>query len=111
MIERLPKEFKGRGEVNNYFYTQVYVKKCNDGKYAYIYEQTEKFGKNDYYIAGYEVVKPKIDYKFTFDIIDGKRTPVKNDVLKEYYPNSECFGTNAFSCKTLQIAMQKIADF
>ena len=111
MIERLPLEFKGTKDVSRYHFTQVYARKCSDGKFAYIYEQTEYIDDGQYYVAGYEVVKPKIVKKTKVEMIDGKKHVTALDDLKEVYPKSEEWGLNAFTCKTLNRAMQKIAVF
>lgn len=110
MIERLHKEFKGKGDTKNYWYTQVYVHKCKDGKYAYIYEQRD-ISVDDNYTAGYEVVKPKISNKVKVENVGGKLVYTKLDILCEVYPSSEQFGSNAFTCKTLNDAMKKILVF
>jgi len=108
-IKRLPIEFKGKGDVSNYYYTQVYKHKCNDGKYAYIYKQTDASAGG--YIAGYEVIKPIVANDAKMEIVDGKRKFIKYDTLKEFYPSTNQWGIYGFTCKTIERAMEKIAKF
>lgn len=109
MIERLPKEFKGKGDVSNYYYTQVYSHKLKDGRYAYIYEQKDV--SVDSYVAGYEVVKPRISNKMKIENVGGKMKYTKLEELKEYYPSSEEWGVNAYTCRSYDDALKKILVF
>ena len=110
MIERLPKEFKGKGDVKNYYYSQVYQRKLKNGKYAYIYSQMD-ISVEEPYICGYEVVIPQVSPKVEISSENNHILYKKTDILSEYYPNSERWGTNGFTFLTLNEAMKKISSF
>lgn len=109
MIERLPNEFKGRGDVKNYYYSKVYQRKLNNGKYAYIYSQTD-ISIAEPYICGYEVVIPQVRPKVEISCENSHISYKKTDILKEQYPSSEQWGTNGFTFGTMNEAMKKISS-
>lgn len=83
----LRKEFYGVGQMKGYLFTRIY----KDNKF-YIYEVKSVSGS-----VKYEVFK--------------RRRLVRNGELKEVYPSSEDFGTQAWCCVTLADAYKKINNY
>lgn len=107
MIERLPFEFKGKGDTRNYYFSQVYKRKLDDGTYAYIYSQTD-ISVDDPYICGYEVIKPQIRRKTYISNENGTPIFKKTENLAELYPSSENWGVYGWTFKCYQDALVKI---
>lgn len=80
----LEKEFKGKGEVKGYYFTQILA---TDKGYIYKKQYNDKIT--------YEVFKKKINRRFN----------------KVSYPSSNNFGIWAFDVTTYEKALQRLNEF
>ena len=93
-IEKLQKEFDGRGEMKGYHFLQLHSSKT-----AYIYTVTDKHS------IMYEVIKIRTTPKWK----DFDNKILSETEFKEVYPKSKAFGTYGWTYKKIDDAIKKFS--
>lgn len=104
-IIRIPDEFAGRGDASMYAFRKVYTEDLGGGRFAYVYEQSYEGG-----VVGYEAVRPVVKEDKAIMMAGDKVLYEATGRLREFYPSSEQWGTNGFTLRTMDDAVNKIKE-
>lgn len=96
MLELLPKEFVGVGEVRGFSFSQI-----ASTERAYVYAVTTGFSTQHYEVFKRNSVPKCLDFT--------NRIYSETD-FKESYPGSGQFGRTAFTFPSLEMAMRKMEE-
>ena len=91
-MQKLEKQFSGKGEVKGYEFTQM-----KESEAAYLYVKSNSDTNTTYYEVVRKIVVPKIDWE----------TKQPTGEFKETYPKSNTFGVDAWDFVSIDAAINK----